>query len=453
MERGLEKLINKYTEFILGVNPSKSWKVLRFLLHWITIPIKLIAIGSLGTFQIIKKSITSKARPPLANGVPPLYVRQSYFRKILLSLPILRTTEIECYVNRVPYYSVANGYNHNPDHQCSRHSTYYFLMSQLDLQNEKMEIATRMHMQGKWLCRGFIKNPYNTTVDYNVGTVSGDMLVGLNLAIISEKNPNENFDQLIAHIIENDYALLEGKEPDPGDAGYELYKRLLITNSYRPEKVLIKSARGMWQPGLETVGAQALTILSALRVAEIKNGSREAGKHYRKLLWKYGYGLLSIFPTAYIDSRRGYFNDHNCLIALYTLSKLSKSKFGKLFWKIPMIYVWALSKHWYNGYFTGLVKECYPESISQDYINKCLTYLYEMEPKDYSFLNCDERESSLVPVPHNQINADEFTPDVRQDMIGQDTENSLKIKTGLGFLACAIMLEENAKDLLEKNNS
>lgn len=445
------KIIDKYMNFILSTKPSKLWKVIRFFLHWITLPIKLILIGSLGLYQIIHKTLTSKKRIPTTD-IPSIEKKRKYFNKILNSLPILRTNEFESYVNRVPYYSMPDGCNHNPDHQTSRHSTYYFLMNKLGLTNEKMKIATRMFMQGKWLIRGFTKMPYENKVEYNVGSVSGDMLCGLNLAVMSEDDLNENFDHIIASIIENDYALLEGRQPEIGDPGAELYSKLFAQNDYRMERVPMKSSRGMWQPGIETVGAQALTILAALRVAEVKNRNREAGREYRKLLWKYGYGLLSIFPTAYTDKSRGYFNDHNCMIALYVLSKLSKSRWGKLFWKIPMIYVWSLSKHWYNGYFTGLLKECYPESVSTEYINTCLTYLYEFEPDSFAYTDTIETISPVIPVTYADLNADEFSPDIRYDKISKITMKSSKIKTGLGYIASAILLENEPKELLDKHN-
>lgn len=443
----MEKIINKYMDFILSTKPSKTWKVLRFFLHWITLPVKLLLIGGLGLFQILHKKYTVKNRVP-TTGLPSIETKRKYFNKILSALPLLKTTELESYVNRVPYYSLPNGYNHNPDHQTSRHGTYYFLMNRLERTNEKMKVATRMLMQGKWLVRGFIKNPYQDKVDYNVGSVSGDMLCGLNLAIMAEGEPNENFDHIITAIIENDYALLEGRQPEEGDPGFELYAKLLKQNDYRMERVPMKSARGMWQPGLETVGAQALTVLAALRVAEVKNGNREAGREYRKLLWKYGYGLLSMFPTAYTDSSRGYFNDHNCMIALYALSKLSKSKLGRLFWKIPMVYVWTLSKHWYNGYFTGLLRDCYPESVSKEYVNLCKTYLYENEPDDFAYSDAVESITPMVPVTYAQLNADEFSPDIRHDKVSIPAVGSSKYKTGLGFIASAIMLEDLPKELL-----
>lgn len=448
----MEKIINMYMDFILSTRPSKSWKVIRFFLHWISLPIKLILIGSLGIFQIVYSKIFTKNRK-LENEQPSILLRRKYFNKIFKELPILNTTEFQCYVNQVPDDSEPNGYNHNTDHQCSRHSTYYFLMNKLDMANEKMKIATQMHMQGKWLVRGFKKEP-DKSVEFNIKTVSGDMLCGLNLAIMAEDSPNENFDHIVAAILENDYALLEGHRPEDGSPGDKLYTRLLKENDYRFEKVPMKSSRGMWQPGLETVGAQALTILSALRVAEIKNGNREAGKEYRKLLWKYGYGLLSLFPTAYIDSSRGYFNDHNCMISLYVLSKLSKSKLGKLFWKIPMLYVWLLSKHWYNGYFTGLLRECYPESVSKEYVDVCKRYLYEVEPVPYFCSETEEIITKDVPSNYININADEFSPDTRHDRICvlKSGTQVKYYKSGLGFIASAIMLEDLPKELLELKN-
>jgi hypothetical protein len=444
----MDKILKLYNELILKAIPTNNWIRIRFILHWLTLPLKIILIGSLGIFQIISKKF--KRPRELTNKELPTYgLKVKYFNEALNELPILKTLELECYVNRVPYFSYPNGYNHNPDHQCSRHSTYYFLMKKLGLNNEKMEIPLSMFMQNKWLARGFSWNPYENNIDYNVKSTSGDMLCGLNLAIMSQEHPSEKFDQLITNIIENDYALLEGASPEKDDYGYDLYNKLLKESGYRMESVKMKSARGMWQPGLETVGAQALTILSALRLAEVKNGNREAGKEYRKLLFKYGYGLLSLFPTAYIDSKRGYFNDHNCLIALYVLSKCSKTKLGKLFWKIPMLYVWMLSKHWYNGYFTGLVKDCYPESVDQKYIDECIKYLYDQKPRTYVYAERTEIKSKDEPVTYNLNVHDEFSPDVRYDMmISNVNENGDKYKTGLGFIANAIMLEKDPKVLL-----
>jgi hypothetical protein len=389
------------------------------------------------------------SRKPLVDNVD-ISTKKSYFKEVFNNLPILKTTELESYVNRVPYFAYPNGYNHNSDHHTSRHSTYQFLMNKLSLNNDKIQKATNMFMQGKWLCRGFSWNPFEQQIDYNVNTVSGDMLCGLNLAIMTNNGPNENFDHLIVGIIENDYSLLEGASPrSKTDPGYDLYQDLLKQVGYRTEAVRMKSSRGMWQPGLETVGAQALTILAALRVAEVKNYNREAGKAYRKLLYKYGYGLLSLFPTAYIDKQRGYFNDHNCLISLYVLSKYSKSKLGKLFWMIPMLYTWSLSKHWYNGYFTGLVKECYPNLIGDKYIQKCINYLYENKPNTFSYDERIETVTKSQPVTYNDNPNDEFSPDVRHDLVSSPSnEQALKIKSGLGFIACAIMLEKNPKELL-----
>lgn len=443
-------LLKKYEQFILNPDPSKLWKSMRFILHWVTLPLKLIAIGGLMGYQIISKSMKKGREVP---EPVDLDTRRKHFKSIFDRLPLYNTNELTLYVNRVPYYSTPNGYNHNPDHQCSRHSTFSFLMSKLDIKSEKIDKATRLHLQGQWLARGYNFHPEHG-LTFNASSTSGDMLCGLNLAMLTTEDPmvKDKFDELVSHIIDNDYSLLEGAAPGKEDAGHELYMNLLKQAGYRPEAVRMKSARGMWQPGLETVGAQALTILATLRVADKKLGNLKARKAYRKLLWKYGYGLLSLAPTAYIDSKRGYFNDHNCLIALYVLSKLTDSSIGKLFWKIPMILVWSLSKHWYNGYFTGLLNETHPGTVSPQYIQDCMSFLYEETPRSYGFVDMKATNIpfSEQPANFNLLDEDEFSPDVPMDREIHDTPgDSNKVKTGLGFIAAAILLEDQPKRLLE----
>jgi hypothetical protein len=362
---------------------------------------------------------------------------------------LFHTTEIKLYTNRVPYYAIPNGSNHNPDHQCSRHGTFAFLLSKLGIKDELVDKATWMHIQGKWLTRGYYWGPEG--LEFNAKTVSGDMLCGLNLAVLATDNDatKERFDQLVHHIINHDYSLLEGQSPDSDSMAYDMYQRKLKEAGYAHEKIEMKSERGMWQPGLETVGAQALTVLAALRIADKKLRSPDAAKAYRKLLWKYGYGLLSLFPTAYVDDKRGYFNDHNCIIALYVLSKLSDSKLGKLFWKLPMLYVWALSKHWYNGYFTGLLNDAYPGTVTPAYIDKCKAYLYEEEPRTYGYSERTEVVTTEVPVTYNKLPEDEFSPDIPHNEMVTVGDEQFKIKTGLGFIASAILLEDDPKKLLE----
>jgi hypothetical protein len=271
------------------------------------------------------------------------------------------------------------------------------------------------------------------------------MLCGLNLAVLNTDDYmiKERFDYLIAKIIENDYALLEGAARTKSDQGYELYQTLLKLFGYH-EKVEMKSARGMWQPGLETVGAQAVTILSALRIADKKLGSLEARKHYNKLIWKYGYGLLSLFPTAYIDSQRGYFNDHNCMISLYVLSKLADNKMSKWFWKQAMKYVWSLSKHWYNAYYTGLLYDAHPDLFDRDYVDKCYSYLLEADSSQI-LIKPDNYEtiiSDVVPVNPGLIAEDEFYPDIAQNKQYKELPNTKWYNTGLGWVAGVVMLHE-----------
>jgi hypothetical protein len=324
-------------------------------------------------------------------------------------------------------------------------------MSKLGKTNEAMAKGVYNHMQNRYLCRGYYINPYEDRMEYNVATTSGDMLCGLNLAVLAEKSSQtticDRFDYLVSKIIENDYALLEGvARTAKDDAGVELYKRLLHEAGQVPENVRMKSARGMWQPGLETVGAQALTILATLRLADKKLGSLEARKHYRKLIWKYGYGLLSLFPTAYIDKQRGYFNDHNCMISLYVLSKLADTKLSKWFWKQSMKYVWSLSKHWYNGYFTGLLYDAHPDLYDVQYVDRCYAYLLEADAGN--ILNKpDSYETIMLPNDHQPsrlgfIPEDEFYPDIAHDKEYLAKPEAKWYRTGLGWVAGVVMLHE-----------
>jgi hypothetical protein len=262
---------------------------------------------------------------------------------------------------------------------------------------------------------------------------------------------------MLYSIIENDYALLEFSRPDNEDPQQALWDKVQEHNlkCLPSQNRKVKSIRGMWQPGLETVGAQALTILAALRIGDKIIGASYAKKEYRRLLFKFGYGLLSLFPTAFAKSQRGYFNDHNCITCLYILSSLAETKLGRLFWKIPMLYVWMLSRTWYNGYFTGLLEKAHPGTVSQEYLDKCKAYLYEEKPLSYSYAQSACYPAKEYPVKFNDMSQDEFYPDMPHellvpDIIDDETKRQVlsgieKYRSGLGWLACAVMLEKDPK--------
>lgn len=418
-----EILVDKYNQFILNMKPSIFWVVTRFVLHWLTLPIKLVAIGGLGTYQIITKL---KSKPRQTPSPAPLRVRREYFSHVFDALPVVRTTDEELYVNRVPLYSVPDGTNHNTDHQCSRQGTYAFIMTKLGLRSEEIDNSMMLHIEDGKLARGYKNHFLDDDKIYNFENTSGDMLCGMSLGMLGAQSPHlkAKFRGLVENIVNSyDFGIPEadGKK---------------------------KSDRGMWQPGLETVGAQALTLLAALRVAEKVCDSKIAGLAYKKMLLLYGYGVLSLFPTAYIDKQRGYFNDHNCLMAVYVLSKLSSNILGRSFWKIPMTYTWLLSRHWYNGYFTGLVRDCYPSLISKSYIENCQSYLNQEVPRTWT-AEVGNVEGGETPARYNLQYEDEFYPDVKQTLIFDGVfDPKLRTYGGLGFIATAVVLENNPKDLL-----
>lgn len=491
-----DKVYVKYMELILNAQPSKTWKAIRFVLHWLTLPLKLMLIGGLGGFQIIRQSLTMKKRAVPA--MPTDEKRTTHLKALMAKLPVYRGADQELYVNRVNYMYQPDLKNHNYDHQAARHGTYAFLMGAIDKRTAEIDNAMAAHVYKGQLSRGYKKvndiEPDGLTEDgmpqfkiiekteRNSGSVSGDMLIGYSLGMLNRREEaatvadyngsqllvdgangymKERYDEMLHTLIENDYAILEGSRPEDGDINQAMWDRIEAYNEKAINKKKMKSIRGMWQPGVETVGAQALTILCALRVGDKVLGASYAKKEYRRLLFRYGYGLLSLFPTAFTKKSRGYFNDSNCMVALYILSTLADTKLGKMFWRIPMKYVFNLSKPWYNGYFAGLLNDAHPGSVTQKYLDDCVAYLYEEEmPVVISYEAGANLEPKEYPIVLSNRNQDEFLPDQGQTMLlpdGLTTEEKGKAlvrvtryRSGLGILANAIMLEKTkVKEILK----
>lgn len=468
----MNNLLSKYPQFILKLNNvPKYWFILRFIIHWITLPIKLLVIGGLGIYQIIYQELFFSNRK--IENTQDKESKLRFIRFVMSKLPIARNINDEVYCPRVPYYVKANGYNHNKDHQAAWHGVYTFLMGKIGKRNSFQEIAMSKHMHGEKLFRG-----YDFNGNTNANTVSGDMLVGTSLAMLDVKSNTlvggpitsggsgdvlrDKFDEVVIGIIENDFALLEGNQPEDGP------ERAVWDNELNRVKdsslIRMKSARGMWQPGLETVGAQALTLLAAVRVADKRCGSILPKKTYKKLLNKYGYGLLSLFPTAFTQSKRGYYNDNNCMVSAYILAKLADTKLGRLFWTIPMLYIFLLSYKWRNGYFTGLLLDVAPylKPFMTNHIEQCQAYLYEEMPIPYARDNGIEIQVNKgLPVKFNDTNQGEFLYDHESKLftnkyIDNNGEQGImqtdNTHSGLGWLASAIMIDnELVKESLEKN--
>lgn len=487
----MQKLYEKYVKFILSVTPPTWWVIVRFVLHWLTIPLKLLLIGGNSFYQQVR--YYRKVEERLLPELPDRDTQKRYTRLILKKLPLFRKKEdgfvvSELYVNRVPYTDLAGptGLNHNFDHQCSRHGTYTFLMSKIGKRSEPIDRALGEHVIDGKLMRG-----YNAEGKQNDATVSGDMLLGytlgamnavtakvdekllalrgfINLAHTAGDAVIDNLNQVVTHILKNDYAMTEsfyGPEDGPEKSLYdELKAKHKTAYAFK-----MKSARGMFQPGLETVGAQTLTILAATRASAVLGRSRGAEKAYKKLLWRFGYGLLALVPTTYIQTKRVYFNDHNCMIAAYVLTKLSPTKAGKFFWTLSMLYTWSLSRKQKNGYFTGLLLDASPwlEKYLSKQKEECKRYIYEAMPYNFSQDNgvevpaLTDAGNYYLPVPFNQMNQQEFHPDQEHKVLVKKvetpegpefyyTDNHL---SGLGWLAHAVMLDpELVKEAYEELN-
>lgn len=441
-------MFKQYVKLISNTAPSKSWLIIRAILHWLTIPLKLLLIGILGVFGIIYNRVAYKKRKPELRDFS-LKQKQDRLKRILKTLPVVKNDQFDLYLPRNKMTDVLNGGNHVTDHQCLRQGLYVLLMTKLGKRTFQMDNAlTQFISDGRFLLRGYKWDFENNKFINNAQSVSGDMLLGLCLGMLDTDQTNpaqdfliESYDQLISSIIDNDYALIEMERPK--DTPYnELYDEQLKALKQRKEDVRIKSSRGMWQPGLETVGAQALTILAALQVGAKKVKNRDAEKEYKLLFYKYGYGLLALLPTAYLPNRRGYFNDANCINALYTLLRLTSNPLERFVYKFALRYVFNLSKSWYNPYFTGLVKEVAPELVSDKHLIETREYLYEEDPSIYAMDNAAQLQSKLVPIPLSLLNSSEFPYESKQDYyIVQGTGTA--VRTGLGDLAAMVLLEQD----------
>jgi hypothetical protein len=314
----MEYLIEKYYQLLLTINPSFTNKLLNSLLFYVSFPFKLTR--NLIVFLINKR----------ISKVPTKSFSETLLA--LNTLQLLHTNELQTYVESI---GLPNGSNHDTNNQAFYHGLYQYAASEFgEGSNPKIMTANRMFMQNKWLCNGFLWNPTKNMVEFNISSPRAINLLGVAIASYSENSPNENFDQIITHMIEdNDLCLIEGQIPNLKHPN-QMYNRLLKLNNYRPELVKMKSINGLFNPGLSLTPTNALIILTALRVARIKNGNKLAGDMYNKLLFKYGYGLLSLMPDC----------DHRIvLLCSRLLSDMSKTKLGKAFWNIPKYFI--VKKH------------------------------------------------------------------------------------------------------------
>ncbi len=430
--------MKKYIKHIVNPSPTKLWQVTRFVLHWVTLPIKLVIMSLIGIFGIIYNKVRYTKRQIYPQHLN-LQDRSKRLQKVLKYLPVLKNEFYNLYLPRNELGDTLDGTNHSSDHQLLQHGRYVFLMSKINRQTPQMIYALEQFLHNKMLARGYKWDYEQNKFIHNFRSVSGDMLLGLCLSLLSAKDNEdfdlllEKFDILMAGIVQNDYALLEGQLPTD-----EPYKSIYQELGLNPK---MKSSRAMWQPGAETTGAQALTILAALKVNHKINRTLSSGREYNKLFFKYGYGLLSLIPTCYLPKRRGYFNDCNCIQALYILLKLSDTKLEKFVYKFALRYVFNLSKSWYNLYFIGLIKEVAPELLDEKYLNTAKDFLYESEPVVFTADNAKTTQIFKAPIPIDLVNHSEFAFQDKLDHV-KIADTGDVVHSGLSELAAMVLLDD-----------
>lgn len=452
-------MITKYKQHVLmTLRPTPNWERNRLILHWISLPFKMTKNLILGTLAILKdKTVKTRTVPPPV----PLEQRQEYFKKVLNMLPIIQASGYKLYAPGVPFGRGPDGSNHKSENQIKRQAVLQFLSGQLNASDDMITMGTASLMYENYLSRGIKVNPHENTMMSNFQTPDVQSLAALNLSVVShylntylsaiseskvyrtrgDDVFREKYERLIVGIVEsNDLSLLEGAMPsDP--LAKELYNKRLKEVNNQPEYVMMKSHLGMMQPGLELTPTAALTLLASVRIAQVKLQKRDYALLYHKLIWKHGYGLLGLFSSK---------EDHSAnLMNLYVLSKLAESPAGRFFWKTAMKFTWLMSKSQHNGFFTGLLEKAHPGTVSEEYLDNCIRYLCEDEPRIYAYGNTVNSSAKVQPVPFNEQNDFDFSPEA--DMLSEVHHdiNDERVRAGLGFLAHLVMLEKDPKELLK----
>jgi hypothetical protein len=433
MKSFMNYVLNKYLNFITQIHYDfvtekftipKWWIVTRFILHWLTLPIKLFIIWLLLIYDIVYQYIFYH--------IKLFYIDTNIYKlKILFNrLPVLTGVYSALYVNRVPLSQIPDGKNHNTDHQAARQGVYTFLLKRLNQDWSKAVNTLGDHLHQQFGCiRGYNVKEYNTS------DVSGEQL--LNLCFGVHEIPLRTDDE---------------EEAKPGliiTEKLELAIYAILKNDYALSvKMHEKSKRGMFQPGLETVGAQALVILAILKFGLVKLRLRDVAPYYNSLMWKYGYGLLALFPTAWLPFKRNLSNDVNCMTAAYLLAKLSENRLSKLYWTLVMFNIWLLSFKTYNAYITGMLNEIAPWLLTKSYIKKCQAHLNET---DLSGIGYYKFKSNKPFVKHSEWVDGEFLPEEGiNDFADPERE---PYHSGLGPLAALVLINPEAtKQLSEALN-
>src|SRR5574343_1670664 len=107
----MKELLNKYNEFLTNPRPGLIWKIFRFILHWITLPLKLALFIIVYIVMQVYMSVKYKKRE--LSELPDRFTRLKYFKHILKNLPVYKNERINLHVLRVPMLEPISGNNHN----------------------------------------------------------------------------------------------------------------------------------------------------------------------------------------------------------------------------------------------------------------------------------------------------------------------------------------------------
>lgn len=299
------KFIQDYNESQYLAQPTIMWIMLHNILHWVSLPFKVLYF-IFNSFIILIKKRTVELKSTNQKSFSVDYA------ELLRNQPVWKTNLFNSYVDTIN--SEHDGKAHSRDSQTQLHSVYLFALSLTDLgkpylnHNSEMGLAKSIHTTGH-LASGYGYNEHGENI-MNNKTPTLETLSALNLAVLTSKSEViiDKYDQMVQSISDNSMGLLEADKPDN-----EITAKLW-SDSKAQMKFKIKSWKANMMPRLNVTGTEALVALATLKLGRKKGRNIDSEIAYKRLTNTFGYKILA--ATA---------NPENLEINIPSLYVLAKS--------------------------------------------------------------------------------------------------------------------------------
>lgn len=278
------KLVQDYKESQYLANPTTIWIVLHSILHWISLPFKLVYFLFKALFILLKKAFTKVD----ATHHDPHTVD---YAELLRNQPVWKTNLFNTYVDKLN--SEHDGKGHSRETQTLLHSVYMYVLSLTEEGKGYLEYNSHMGLAKSIHTTGHLGSGYGYNEDgeniINNKTPTIETLSALNLAVLTSRSEVvvDKYDQMVENFSKNNYGLLEADIPD-----HPVTKKLW-EDSNAQMKFKLKSHKANMMPRLGVTGTEALVALATLKLGRKRGRNLESEKAYQKLC-KMGYKALAL---------------------------------------------------------------------------------------------------------------------------------------------------------------